>query len=190
MFHLYGIASNLETFLKLTDCGVPFVQYRNKSTQNVDISKLPTSHSKIIINDSIEDAIRLDAWGVHLGQQDLFKYTKKELLQRRIKLGISTHTEEELYNSLEYSPDYLAYGPIFKTNTKFLSYPPCGVEQLRKIVRLSTVPVIAIGGLSFEHTSIIRDTGAFGMASISKISSGNSQFIKDWMRECQLETFV
>ncbi len=189
MLALYAIASTQKELLRYVGLNIPYVQYRNKDPLDNDLAELlqqlPQSTSKIIINDSLEVALKLGAWGVHLGQEDLDKYLSTEILERNIKLGISTHNEAEYERAIKFNPDYVGFGPVFSTETKVLKYPPAGLAKLESMAKLSTVPVFAIGGICRSHTKDIFSTGAAGIAVISELTRLNDEEIKDWMSELQ-----
>lgn len=187
---LYAIANDSESFARYLGLNIPFVQYRVKSDLNGGelrklLENLPPSHTKIIINDSIELAHELGAWGVHLGQEDLLRYSVPELRSRNVNLGISCHNTEEIAKALEYSPDYIAIGPVFETTTKLLTYPPLGLDGLQKIKRDLRIPVIAIGGINRANYIDVLSTGVDGIAVISELTKVLDDEIKSWVNEAE-----
>ena len=48
-----------------------------------------------------------------------------------MRLGISTHSEEELETALAAEPDYVALGPVYETKLKVMKWAPQGLERVR-----------------------------------------------------------
>lgn len=171
MSKLYAITASREQFIEYLKLNIPYVQYRNKQVPfDILVAGIETS-SKIIVNDSLEQAKASAAWGVHLGQSDLDSYSIEQLLDRDLKLGISTHSQSEIARALEYKPDYIAFGPIFQTSTKEVGFAPQGLERLREVVCSVPVPVVAIGGITPQNFKSVAATGVEAIASISALDA-------------------
>jgi thiamine-phosphate pyrophosphorylase len=67
------------------------------------------------------------------------------------------------------NPDYLGFGPIFTPGSKQDHDPVVGLEGLRAIRRLTSLPVFAIGGIQIDQTEEVMRAGANGIAVISAI---------------------
>ena len=107
-------------------------------------------------------ASKLGATGVHLTSQQFEDITSAKALG--LEVIISTHTHEEVLHAEALGADYVTYSPIFATPNKG---EPKGVEDLKKIVDMAQVKVIALGGIiKPEHIEYIKKSGAFGFASI------------------------
>lgn len=178
---LYAIAGNLDEFERYLRLEIPVVQYRVKELSLPENYIPPVTSSLIVINDSIEEAKRHSAWGVHLGQQDLTRYDQRDVLQSGISLGISTHNDAEIDNALKFNPDYLAYGPIYETTTKVMPFAPCGVKQLETVVSTVPRPIVAIGGLTPDNADNVADTGVWAIAALSILRRLSDQMIHDWV---------
>jgi thiamine-phosphate pyrophosphorylase len=86
-------------------------------------------------------------------------------------VGRSTHSLEQAREALEESVDYIAFGPIFATETKDATGDPRGVERLAEVVRaVQPKPVIAIGGINLENVARVIEAGVVGIAVISTIA--------------------
>src|SRR5262249_12521522 len=89
----------------------------------------------------------------------------------RLTLGISTHDDEELATALRAKPDYVALGPIFPTTLKSMRFAPQGIAKItewRK--RVGNIPLVAIGGIKFEHSADIFATGAHSIAVVPDLT--------------------
>ena len=159
------------------DHGVRLFQYRDKNATMKQAYRLGGELRRasadvgalFIVNDRCDLALALDADGVHVGQTDLPASEARALLGRNKILGISTHTLEQVRAAVQSKPDYLAYGPVFSTSTKPDHEAVVGMAGLREVRPLVSVPLFAIGGISIERASEIRQTGVDGVAVISAV---------------------
>ncbi|MCB0339602.1 MAG: thiamine phosphate synthase [Bdellovibrionales bacterium] len=180
---LYGISDSLLFLGKFLESGCQIVQYRPLSWALDDRSTPDFSFDRVLINDSLSFATQVGARGVHLGQQDLDRYNKDELVAYSGMLGISTHSPQEIERAMQYKPDYIAFGPIFNTNTKKVPFEPQGVSCLEKVVRSVGVPVVAIGGITRANSLSVAETGVAAIASIGEIQRLSSEEILSWTNE-------
>ena len=76
-------------------------------------------------------------------------------------LGASCHSPEEAKEAVELGCTYLIAGHIFATDCK-KGLPGRGTEFLESVCESVQVPVYAIGGISGENMTLIREAGARG----------------------------
>ena len=108
--------------------------------------------AQVFINDHWQLALSAGAYGVHLGQEDLDTADIETLRSAGMRLGLSTHTLEELARAKAVQPSYLAIGPIYPTTLKIMPYEPVGLERLAAWAPLAApFPVVAIGGISLQR---------------------------------------
>ena len=84
-------------------------------------------------------------------------------------IGISTHNSDQVREATAGKPDYLGFGPIFTPGSKQDHDPVVGIEGLRSMRSLTSLPVFAIGGIQMEQVGAIMNAGADGVAVISAI---------------------
>lgn len=169
--------SLVDVLKEAADHGVRLFQYRDKSASMRDAYRLgidlrrasADAGALLIVNDRCDLALAVDADGAHVGQMDLPLREARLLLGREKLLGVSTHSPQQVSDALEDYPDYIAYGPIFSTATKPDHETVVGIDGLRQVRRLVTVPLFAIGGIAIERVSEIRRAGADGVAVISAV---------------------
>lgn len=106
----------------------------------------------LFANDRTDLALLSGCDGVHVGQEDLPVEAVRRL-GRGLRVGVSTHTDEELARALEDEPDYIAIGPIFPTTSKQSPSPVVGLDALARradIIRRAapSTPIVAIGGIT------------------------------------------
>ena len=83
-------------------------------------------------------------------------------------VGVSVKTVEQALHAEADGADYIGAGSIFETSTKRDS-SVIGPKTLQEIKQNVSIPVVAIGGISFENASCVIDSGADGVAVVSAI---------------------
>jgi len=120
----------------------------------------------LFANDRPDLALLAGADGVHVGQDDLPLTAVREL-SRALKVGVSTHTLEQLDAALAERPDYVAFGPVFATSSKSDHEPVVGLEGLASAherARRAGIPLVAIGGIDRERaTAVARHAEAIAV---------------------------
>lgn len=156
--------------------GVTIVQLREKNIDEKEFFKLASNvklitdkyNVKLIINDNVEVAKEIDADGVHLGQGDMDILEARRILGDEKIIGISTKTMEQALDAEKKGADYLGVGAIFSTSTK-LDAKSIDSEVFKNIYETIKIPIVAIGGISLENISLLRNTKISGVAVVSGI---------------------
>jgi hydroxymethylpyrimidine kinase/phosphomethylpyrimidine kinase/thiamine-phosphate diphosphorylase len=175
---LYPVLDSLAWLKKLFPLGVRTFQLRikNKTGQALEdeiqesINLAKQYRVKLFINDYWELAIRYRAYGVHLGQADLNTADVNMIRQAGLRLGISTHCDDEITRARAFKPSYLACGPVFTTTSKVMPFTPIGVTQLKQWRQALSYPLVAIGGINVENLVEVIQTKVDGIAMISAIT--------------------
>ncbi len=180
MAMLYAIVGNMERARFMLEGGVPYLQLRFKHTplrpHAEEIGTWPKEypHTRLIINDDVAFAEEVGAWGAHLGQEDLGTHDPELLRRVRVRLGISTHTDDEVAYARTFNPAMLGFGPIFHTATKDVGHGPQGVERLAQMVCQVPLPIVAIGGINPHNMAEVVHTGVAMVAMISGLDPVSS----------------
>jgi thiamine-phosphate pyrophosphorylase len=124
----------------------------------------------LIINDHLDLALAVDAEGVHLGQQDLPIKVARRLIGRMRLLGLSITAIDQLDGFDPADVDYLGVGPVFATASKSDAAPALGLKILTEITVRSSLPVVAIGGISLARAPGVFAAGVAGVAVVSALS--------------------
>jgi thiamine-phosphate pyrophosphorylase len=132
--------------------------------------------ARLIINDRVDVAMVTEADGVHLGQEDLTVAEARALLGPKKIIGLSTHSLAQVEAALTTSVNYIAVGPIFTTTTKTNPDPVVGLELLRQARKLTSLPLVAIGGITLETAPEVLQAGADSIAVISALYPPPTQF--------------
>lgn len=175
----YGLGrSALEIARLAISGGMDIIQMREKNKTRNELVELGAELLKLckkkrvmfIVNDDPFTAKECGADGVHLGQEDMQKYsitTTRKIIGSGKIIGVSTHSLPELIKANEEkNVDYIAYGPIFPTKTKnyFL-----GDKDIRKALRITEKPLFFIGGINLSNLDVILKKGAKNIVLIRDI---------------------
>lgn len=175
---LYPIVDRAAWLERLFPLGITTVQLRIKDLPASDVEAeikravqlARKFHIRLFVNDYWELAIKHDAYGVHLGQQDLNTADLSALSKQGVCVGISTHTYSEVARALAINPSYIAFGPIYPTQSKKMIYSPRGLLLLKEMVEMLThYPWVAVGGINRANLKDVVSTGVSGVAMISGI---------------------
>jgi len=157
--------------------GAKIFQYRNKEgsmkaayAEALALRKLAADLGvTFIVNDRSDLAMAVDADGVHLGQDDLPYADARKLLGPDKVIGLSTHNADQVLQGDKLKPDYIGFGPIFKPASKRDHDAVVGLEGLREVRSLTSLPIFAIGGIQPDQAGSIMQAGADGIAVISAV---------------------
>lgn len=123
----------------------------------------------LIVNASIEEAIRSGADGVHLTAQRLETWTHFQKVRCALPpdflIGASCHTQTDLRYAEQAGVDYVTLSPVCWT----ASHPktrPIGWDAFSRMVEKTPLPVYALGGLDPSNLDHAICHGAFGVAGI------------------------
>ncbi len=126
--------------------------------------------ARLIINDRVDIALALKADGVHLGQTDIPVAAARRLLGKEAIIGFSTHNMEQAKLATNLPVDYLAFGPIFPTSTKENPELVTGLVAMSEVATSKgSLPLVAIGGITFENAREVLKAGADTVAVIAEL---------------------
>ncbi len=137
--------------------GIKIIQFREKkmsSKKMVEIAKkirrlCNDYDATFIVNDRIDIALICDADGVHLGQDDIQIEDAKMIFDGII--GISVDNVEEALKAEKGGANYIGVGPVFPTSTKKDAGDVIGIDGLKNIKKVVSIPVVAIGGINRDN---------------------------------------
>ena len=105
---------------------------------------------KFLVNDDPMIAKKLNADGCHLGQSDMSIVKARKLLKNKI-IGVTCHNSIKLAKKgISDGADYLAFGAFYSTQTKKVKYR-ANLRILKSIKKITSLPVVAIGGLKLNN---------------------------------------
>lgn len=156
--------------------GVTFLQLREKNLDTnsffkeaIKIKELCKKYNvPFIINDNVEIALKSNADGIHVGQDDMNAKEVRKLIGNDKILGISVQTVEQALLAQEQGANYLGVGSIFTTTSKD-DAKNVSINTLKEICNAVNIPVVAIGGIDKDNIKQLSKTGINGIAVISAI---------------------
>lgn len=122
-----------------------------------------------IIDDHVALTKKVQADGVHLGKNDMPIEEARRILGDTFIIGGTANTFEDVKRHWQAGANYIGCGPFRFTTTKKNLSPILGLEGYRQILQQMkaagiTLPVVAIGGITYEDIPDILQTGVSGIA--------------------------
>ena len=153
--------------------GATCVQLREKQLDEGDFFNEALEIQKIcrhygvpfLLNDNVPLALRCNADGVHVGQDDMSAAEARRLLGPDKIIGVSAHNVEEARKAYA---DYLGCGAMFATTTK-TNVEVRSRETLAAVCASVPIPVVAIGGIHKSNLLTLAGCGEAGVALVSAI---------------------
>jgi len=166
----------LEAVEVALDGGVDTLQVREKGAAAADVfasvlelERAARAHDvRILVNDRVDVVLATRAHGVHLAARGLPPAIARGLLEPWQLLGVSVHSVEEARAAAAAGADYVTFGHVYPT-WSHEDEPPRGPRMLEDVVDAVDVPVLAIGGITFERVDEVLATGCAGIAVISAV---------------------
>ena len=180
--------SHAEQVRRLAAAGATLIQLREKHLPADEfyeeavkaVSAAREAGVVLLINDRVDIAKMTGADGVHLGQDDLPPAAARELLGPDAIIGFSTHSLAEAIAAASEPVDYIAFGPIFPTDTKSDTEPVVGLERLAQIRNaLPKMQIVAIGGINADNIAAVIEAGADSAAVISSAVAEGENIAKN-----------
>jgi len=157
--------------------GAVVIQYRDKrspASVKEDVARglyqlCRQQGATYIINDDVELACKLDADGVHLGEEDMSIHSARKALGNDRLIGVSCYDSiERAQQAVSDGADYVAFGRFFPSRSK----PEAGrvsVKVLNEARKLLSVPIVAIGGVTAQNGAPLIEAGADMLAVIDGV---------------------
>ncbi len=188
----YPIVPDAAWVERLARLGVKLIQLRIK---DAPATSIPPAIARalavcrqlgceLVVNDFWREAIDCGASFVHLGQGDLESADTAAMRRAGLRLGISTHSHDELDRALREDPDYVALGPIYETKLKIMPWAPQGLARVSEWKALAKRPLVAIGGITLERAPLVFEAGAHSIAVVSDVVAhpDPERRTLDWLR--------
>ncbi|WP_108860558.1 thiamine phosphate synthase [Ruegeria sp. Alg231-54] len=175
----YPIFDHSDWLRRMLPLGVKLVQLRIKDQpdkvvhEQIAISRdLCRAHGAVlVVNDYWRVAIDAGCNWIHLGQEDLDDADLKAIRRAGLKLGVSTHDDDELERVLAMTPDYVALGPVYPTILKKMKWEQQGLPRVTEWkARVGDIPLVGIGGMSVERAPGVLQAGADIVSVVTDIT--------------------
>ena len=156
--------------------GATCVQLREKElddemflTEAMELADLCRRYNvPFFINDNVDIAIKCQADGIHVGQEDMQAAQVRQKVGEDMIIGVSVHSVEEALEAVKNGADCLGVGAVFSTSTK-TDVDVLPKEVLSDICAAVDIPVVAIGGINKTNIKDLSGTGVDGVALVSAI---------------------
>jgi len=167
---------------EILEAGARPVQYRDKAASSRElfergrelVQRARAANAAMIINDRADIAMMCGAAGVHVGQDDIGVEAARAVCGAGRMVGVSTHTLQQVRAADRTSADYIAIGPIFRTSTKANADPVVGLETISEARKLTSKPLVAIGGITLDNAAEVWQAGADCVAVVRDILGAES----------------
>ena len=192
----YPIFDDVSWLKRMLPLGIKLVQLRIKDASDDHVraqiaegQALCREHGCVlVINDYWQAAIDLGCDWIHLGQEDLDDADLKAIRAAGIKMGVSTHDDDELERVLAMQPDYVALGPVYPTILKKMKWHQQGLPRVTEWkARVGEVPLVGIGGMSVERAPGVFEAGADIVSAVTDITLNDDPEgrVRQWLEVCK-----
>jgi len=186
---------------KIGECAsacVDFIQLREKDLGTRDLEALARlaataipagSRTKLLINSRPDVALATGAHGVHLPAHDIAASEARVIWDRAGRIGavigVSVHSAEGVALAEAHGADLAVFGPVFEKDGRS---NPQGIAQLRQACHrlqqaYSSMPLLALGGVTLENAQLCIQAGAAGIAGIRLFQHNDVADIVRQLRE-------
>ena len=161
---------------KMLDHGIRLFQYREKYLNEDQIKDnasllleiIKKNEGKLIINDSPKIAVEIGADGFHLGMEDYLKPKNLKFIKEHRETinsdyikGLSCKWDFELIKNPPeeiITWNYLGIGAFYESRTK-TSAKTAEDKDISFPLKITTKPLVAIGGINFDNMSRVFSLG-------------------------------
>jgi thiamine-phosphate diphosphorylase len=166
----------IDTIILAIDCGIDFIQIREKKLAASLISELSFeavrlasgSKTRILINERFDIAIATGAHGVHLTSTSLPVADVRRLTNPDFVIGVSTHSEDQIMHAQKFGATYATFGSVFVPKDGYASK---GIEVLRQVSeRNNSFPILGLGGIDISNFLSVSEASN-GFASIAFLNN-------------------
>ena len=166
----------LDGLAKALEAGIRLVQLRTKSMSEPAYARLAASalslcrehDARLILNGPASEPLDVD--GLHLTGARLIAATGRTLATDKL-LGAACHTADDLRRAERIGADFVTLSPVLPTQTH-PDAQPLGWKRFADMVRETSLPVFALGGMRRSDLSIAKGHGAHGIAAIGDFWPG------------------
>ena len=175
----YPIFDTADWIARALPLGVKLVQLRVKDRSEAETRAeiirardlCRAAGADLVVNDYWRIAIDEGCDFIHLGQEDLDDADLPAISRAGLRLGVSTHDDEELERGLSTDPTYIALGPVYPTILKKMKWTEQGLDRVTEWkARVGDTPLCAIGGMTVERAAGALEAGADIVSAVTDIT--------------------
>jgi thiamine-phosphate pyrophosphorylase len=166
--------------------GVHLVQVRERDLDGGPLARLVArcveavsgTRTRVLVNDRLDVALAAGAHGVHLRGDSIPASRARAIAPSGFLIGKSVHSVAEVSAVMaDGGADYLVFGTVFPSASK-PGQAPAGAAALAGIVAATSLPVLAVGGVTRETARRVAQAGAAGLAAIGLFAAGDEEFLQ------------
>lgn len=154
--------------------GVHLVQVRERDLDGGPLTQLVAAcmsavrgtRTRVVVNDRLDVALAAGAHGVHLRGNSFSASRARLLAPRPFLVGRSVHSVADVRECSDRALDYLIFGTVFETDSK-PGQSAAGVAALTAVASATSLPVLAVGGITPQRIAAVMAAGGSGAAGIS-----------------------
>lgn len=155
--------------------GVHLIHIRERDLDGGPLARLVSdcvnavrgTRARVVVNDRFDVAVSAGAHGVHLRGDSFPASRVRACSPPRFLIGRSVHSVSEAAATADAdATDYLIFGTVFETGSK-PDRVAAGLHELSAVVSATSIPVLAIGGITSGRIADVMRAGAAGVAGIS-----------------------
>jgi len=185
----------LEKIAEAAYAGVDYIQLREKDLPTRNLEQLAREAAQTIrglrkaapdrasqrpaflVNSRVDVAIACQADGVHLRSEDISPRevrgvwtecagaaTTRANSSRDPQIGVSCHTSADVIQAASAGATFAVFAPVFEKKD-IPGIKPAGLAHLSEACK-SSIPVLALGGVTLENAKSCITAGAAGIAAI------------------------
>ena len=172
---LNSVDEYIESILRIAKSGVKLIQLRPHIADINKIEQIAVRMADqlramdviLMLNGNVSHFDSSLFRGLHLSRSEASKHTDRPISKSDL-LSTSCHDVAELDHALQIGVDFVYFSPIKRTRTH-PDRAPLGWSRLLEMVEKSSVPVFALGGLSYLDVVSARQIGCQGIAVQSSL---------------------
>lgn len=135
---------------------------------------LEGSGAQLWVDDRADLAALFPVAGLHVGQRDLPPAAARRVVGAGVRIGLSTHDEEQLAAAdADPEVDLIAVGPVFPTTGKASPDPAVGLAFVRWARERTRKRLVAIGGIDAGNLAAVLGAGADSAAVLGAVCRGD-----------------
>lgn len=175
-YHITGglpLDQTLDAVRRSAASGVEFIQIREKHLSARELARWTelivraAAPARVLVNTRADVALACGAAGVHLPADAPPPSIWRPLAPPDFLFGVSCHTLAELRAAEAEGASFAVFAPVFAPLSKQSTTPPQGLARLAEAARAVRIPVLALGGITWENAPLCLDAGAAGIAGIT-----------------------
>ena len=127
---------------------------------------------KVLVNSRVDVALACGAAGAHLRAGAPPPSLWRTAVPAGFIFGVSCHTVDEVRRAGQEGAGFAVFAPVFKPLSKGPASPAQGLDRLAEACRAAGIPVLALGGITWENAPLCAGSGAAGVAGITLFRAG------------------